>query len=276
MIKRVVVTLHGPASNKGVISAAAGFASRHGARLTGLFVKPEILNYATVYGAYPLNLAQNFSDLQESLARNAEQEFEQCCQKFDCETQWHTCTENEVTGAAAIYSDFMFVPQPKIEDSVIFNDLDYTDRIILESGIPAIVIPTDWTHAIETQHPMVGWNRSREAVRAVRTSLDLLRESAAVDIVVVNQPGDLQDQLADGIEISAYLGAHDIDANHFSEIQHTDDSSEAEALQRHAKEHDCDLLVIGGYGHSRLREIILGGVTRQLVRDSDIPVLIIH
>ncbi|MBT8115603.1 MAG: universal stress protein [Arenicella sp.] len=276
MIKRVLVYLYGDLSHSTVIRSAAAFATQHGALLTGLFIKPDIMNYATVYGEYPLNLAQSFVDLQKSYADKAEAEFNSITGDFDCNTQWHTSSEVEGQLSPAMYADLLFVTQPRTESSVVFNDADFTDNLIMDTGLPTIVVPEDWEAEKFGAHPMLGWKPSKEVVGAVRHSLSLMRGADKVDIVSVVRKQDKDRELIDGVEISAYLSAHGVQCEFFTETFGQDEKNEADALRRHADEQGCDLMIIGGYGHSRFREVVLGGVTRSLLRQSQVPVLVSH
>lgn len=276
MIKRVLVYLYGDQANRAVIQTAATFATRHGALLTGLFIKPDIMNYATVYGEYPLNLAQNFFDLQQSYADNAEAEFSEITDSLDCETQWHTSTEVDARFSPAMFADFLFVTQPDTDSSVIFNDTDFTDNLIVSTGLPTIVVPENWQSQTFAKHPLLGWKYCKEAVGAVRHSLNLMRTADSVDVVSVVRHQDKDRELIDGVEISSYLATHEVQCKFFTEMFAQGEKNEADALRRHADEHGCDLIIIGGYGHSRFREIVLGGVTRSLIRESNTPILVSH
>lgn len=275
MIKRVLVYLYGKLSHENTLKAAANFAARHDASLTGLFVTPDFMNYATVYGGYPLNLAQSYFDMQDKLEDEAHEEFDRILEPFECETEWHRLSEQDAHSHPAIYSDIIFISQPSQESSVIFNDVDFADYLILETGVPTVIVPAKWEADRLARHPMLGWKETREAVGAVRHTLPLMRQAEEVDIVTVVRKHDREEELVSGIEISAYLSVHDINCKFFTETVERDED-EADTLMRHAREQECDLIIIGGYGHSRFREIILGGVTRELVHSSDVPVLVSH
>ncbi|NND83441.1 MAG: universal stress protein [Gammaproteobacteria bacterium] len=276
MLKRLLVYLYGDKSNASVIETAAAFAVQHDALLSAVFVTPDIMNYATVYGDYPLNLAQSLFDVQKSYGESARREFEKICEQHDCENQWHTDSEIDAHFSPALYADLLFVRQPKTEGSVIFNDTDFVDNLIIETGLPTIVVPDNWQQTTFGERIVLGWKQSKEAVAATRYSLGLMRLAESVHIVSVTHKHDPQQELIDGVEICAYLSAHQIKCEFFSVPLADKDKTEADTLQRHASEHGCDLIVIGGYGHTRLREIVLGGVTRNLVRSCTQPVLVAH
>lgn len=276
MIKKVIVYTFGDQNQDNTIRAAVRFAEQHGADLTGLFVRPDLMGYSSVYGEYPLNLAETFYDLQKDFAVNAEKRFNQLVAKADCNPEWHVISEYEKKPRPELYADFLFVSQPSKESSVIFNDADFVDHLIVGTGVPTVIIPAQWNAKQFGTHPLLGWKETREAVNAVRHALPLMRAADSVDIVSATRKTNNESDLVNGIEISAYLAAHEVDCEFFAALMESDDHDESETLLRHARQNNCDLIIIGGYGHSRFREIVLGGVTRGLIQHSDIPVMLSH
>ena len=276
MIKKVLVYTYGDQKHDQTIKAAAAFAALHGAELTGLFVRPDTMGYTTVYGSYPLNLAQAFFDLQSEFAERIKSRFTEIVAGYDCRSQWHEVDQYEKQPRPAFYADYIFVSQPDTESSVVFNDTDFVDLLITSTGLPTIVIPREWQSDDFAKKPLLGWKETREAVGAVRHSLPLMRNAGEVDIVTVTRKTDLEAELVQGIEISEYLSEHGVDCKFFAERMIESDKNETSTLLRHADTNGCDLIIIGGYGHSRFREIVLGGVTRELIRTSTIPVLLSH
>lgn len=276
MIKRALVYAYGKTNHDTSYRAAAHFAAKHDCELTGVFVTPDYLNFATVYGEEPIDMARHFHQMQKEFEDVTKKSFTKITQKIGCDSQWHALSEVEARSKAAIYTDIIFVSQPSTEASVVFNDSDFVDHLVLDTGIPVIVIPENWTSDSLGVHPVLGWNESREAVAAVRHSLPLLKAAKQVDIVTVVPKFDDEQDLISGIEISAYLSTHGVECKFHSVATAAEDRNEAPTLQRHATVHECDMIIIGGYGHSRFREIVLGGVTRSLIRKSEVPILLAH
>jgi nucleotide-binding universal stress UspA family protein len=276
MIKRILVYTYGDQSHSVTIGAAARLAEKYNAKLIGLFVKPDFAGYTSVYGNFPLNLSQSFHDLQNDFAAKVKADFDQIVAKFDLRSQWHEVDQYEATPKPSNYADLIFVSQPYKESSVVFNDTDFVDFLIMDSGLPTIVVPRSWSGDQLGLRPTLGWKECREAVGAVRHALPLLCDAEDVDIVTVTKKTNLDDELVEGIEISEYLTDHDITTRFFAERMDKDDHSAADTLLRHVNDRGRDLIVIGGYGHSRFREIILGGMTRSLIKESTVPVLMCH
>ena len=276
MIKRALVYAYGNIDHDNTFRAAAHFASQHNCALTAVFVTPDYMNLVSIYGPGPVNLAKHYYDMQKDFGLAAQKRFTHIADDIGCNAQWHTLSELEAQNNPSMYTDIIFVSQPNIEPSVIFNDTDFVDSLIVDTGIPVIVIPQNWTQERLGTQPLLGWKESREAVCAVRHSLPLMRDAKQVNIVSVVEKFNNDEDLIRGVEISAFLSNHDVACDFQCVATASEDRNEASTLQRFALVNNSDLIIIGGYGHSRLREIILGGVTKDLIRSSKVPVLLAH
>ena len=276
MIKRIFVYTFGNQSHANTIRAAVAYAQTHGAKLTGLFVKPDMMGYASVYGTHPMNLARTFYDLQEDFANNAKQEFESLVGGYDVACEWHEVEEYENDPRPSAYADLIFVSQPDTESNVIFNDTDFVDHIILNNGLPVVIVPKTWDSTKFGSKPILAWKETKEAINAVRHTLGLMADAEQVDVISVVQQADPDLDTVRGVKIGEYLSEHGVAAKYFVETELPSDSNEADPLLRHAKDNVNDLIIAGGYGHSRLRQIVLGGVTRSLIRNGQVPVLLAH
>ena len=125
---------------------------------------------------------------------------------------------------------------------------------------------------------MVAWDGGREAARAVGDALPLLARAESVAVLVINPSQDGHGEQP-GADIALHLARHGItvEAQHL-EAQHLEaqDLSVGDALLSRLADQDIDLLVMGAYGHSRLRELVLGGVTRKIFQQMTVPVLMSH
>ncbi|APR53953.1 universal stress protein [Sphingomonas koreensis] len=146
------------------------------------------------------------------------------------------------------------------------------ETLILSSGTPILILPPD--HRIAgVRHAVFGWKPSPEAIRALHDLVRLLEPEARVDIVMVSdRPRQAGDDT--GAEVKRHLTRHGFVA----ELHRVADGGlcEADALQQFAIERHADLLALGGFAHSRIREVMLGGVTRRIIDDARIPVLLSH
>lgn len=141
--------------------------------------------------------------------------------------------------------------------------------VVLSAGRPMLVVPPG-IDCLESRRAMVAWKDTREARRAVMDALPILRLASRVDVVAVTRG----DQATGAAEVAAYLSTHGIHAT--SSEHRSEGASDAETLLHLASEHASDLIVMGAYGHGRVREMVLGGVTRDVLQHSPICSLMSH
>jgi nucleotide-binding universal stress UspA family protein len=158
---------------------------------------------------------------------------------------------------------------------------DFPERLALESGRPVLVIPHSGSHVNVGRNVVIAWKAGRESARAVFDALPLLKDAANVHILEFTETQESQRRLAADTSIAAALGRHGI-----KPVIHSiaapgvralaPDTSVGEQILSRLVDLDADLLVMGAYGHSRMREMIFGGVTRHLMREMTVPTLFSH
>lgn len=144
------------------------------------------------------------------------------------------------------------------------------EAALFEGDAPVLVVPGA-IPALPGRHIVVAWNRSAEAMAAVRAALPLLRAADVVDLAIVDPPAHDPDESDPGAELSTMLSRHGASVE-VSLLPRTLPRV-ADTLLRHARDREADLLVMGAYGHSRLRETLFGGATRDMLAEATLPVL---
>ena len=147
------------------------------------------------------------------------------------------------------------------------------ESALFESGRPVIVVPYIQKAPLKLDRVMACWDGSRAATRAIADAMPLLERSGAVEVVIIADEPGKQDEIA-GADMGQHLARHGlkVDVKRMS----VGDIDVADALLSHAADANIDFMVMGGYGHSRLREFVLGGVTRSILRSMTVPVLMSH
>jgi nucleotide-binding universal stress UspA family protein len=147
------------------------------------------------------------------------------------------------------------------------------EATLFSSGRPMIVVPYIQKGPLKLDRVMVCWDGSRQSARAVGDALPLLAKAGRVEVVIVTNERGKEDEL-EGADIAAHLARHDLKV----EVHRVSggDIDVADALLSHASDSGADFIVMGGYGHSRLREFILGGVTHTILRSMTVPALMAH
>jgi nucleotide-binding universal stress UspA family protein len=146
------------------------------------------------------------------------------------------------------------------------------ERLLMASGVPVLIIPDGWKSETIGDNILVGWNASREARRAMADAMPFLRAAQSVTVLVVD-PAKRADKHGQepGADIGLYLARHGV---HVDVEQATSNGSPiGEVILSRAVDRGMDLIIIGAYSHPRWAEIIFGGVTRTLLTEMPVPVL---
>ena len=157
------------------------------------------------------------------------------------------------------------------DDVAVPDDL-LIEAALFETGRPTVVVPYIQKGDIKLGHVLVCWDHSRNAARAVADAMPLLACSDRVEVIMVTNKDD-GDELP-GTGIAQHLARHDLNVELKRLTSGNLDVSDV--ILSYAADCGADFIVMGGYGHSRLREFILGGATRGILRSMTVPVLMSH
>jgi nucleotide-binding universal stress UspA family protein len=188
--------------------------------------------------------------------------------------EWRTAIADPVDAMTlhARYADLAVIGQADLSDGSN-SAADFPERLVLAAGRPVLILPSAGSFPTIGKRILVAWSHSREATRAVTDAIPLLRLADTVHVMAVNprrsEHGDVP-----GADIGLYLARHGV------RVQvKTDQGAEIDVgneLLSRAADLDADLIVMGGYGHSRLKEWVLGGATRTILASMTVPVLMSH
>src|SRR5215467_675866 len=147
------------------------------------------------------------------------------------------------------------------------------EAALFESGRPVVVVPYIHKEALELDRVLVCWDGSRSAARAVADSLPFLKRGKLIEIVMVASGSGKADELP-GVDLGEHLARHDLNV----EVKRlvAADIDVGNVVLSYAADCAADFIVMGGYGHSRLREFVLGGATRGILQSMTVPVLMTH
>ena len=191
----------------------------------------------------------------------------------------------EVMYARSRVADLAVMGQPA-DDDAQGPSRRFASQLLVAAGCPVLFVPGTWPRDACGTRVLVAWSATRESARALRDALPMLQRAAAVEVLRFSAVDRGSEEALDAV--LAYLGAHGVSATSaakavrgisFSERLLTPtvvDASIAELLLSHTADMNADLIVMGGYGHSRAYELVLGGVTRTLLGSMTVPVLMSH
>ncbi len=174
-------------------------------------------------------------------------------------------------GRIARRFDLAIVGQAPPERSALEEMI--AESALFDSGRPVIMVPYIQKAPVKLDRVMVCWDGSRPAARAIGDALPLLERAARVEVVIVTNERGKQDEIQ-GVDMGQHLARHGLNV----EVERITggDIDVADALLSHAADSSADFIVMGGYGHSRLREFVLGGVTHSILRSMTVPALMSH
>ena len=258
---------------------ALTLASRFSARVTALYLVAEPYVPAMIGVHIPVDLLQMQLAEAEREADAALEAVRAAAQRHGLMVATHRITAPldrlpVAMAQAARCADLCVVGQPTPEDRD-FDSMAVAEAAFMATGRPALVVPHTGATATSWQRVLVAWNGSRESARAVHDALPFIVGGIKTTLLVVD-PHTLGAVEADapGAEIAAHLARHGVTV----EVRTIPGGGLpiGDAILSHAAEEGADLLVMGGYGHSRLRETVLGGATRQILAQMTLPVLLSH
>ncbi len=148
------------------------------------------------------------------------------------------------------------------------------ESALFDAGVPVLVIPDGAVLPNPIRRIVVGWNESQEALSAVRAALPILKAADVVNIAIVDPPSHAPDRSDPGGALSQMLARHGVRAE--VAVLAKTMPRVSDVIARHVNDQHADLLVMGAYGHSRIRESILGGATRHTLQMTEVPVLMMH
>lgn len=279
-IRDILVHLDATGQARTRLALAAELARRQGAHLIGLhafdvtlpFVAPDAGGAAAVVS----EVLERMREEARAAASGIEAAFQETVQRQDLSGEWRLVegpAPEQVT-LHGRYADLLVLGQadpasgdPAAEATV--------EAALFSSGRPVLVVPHAGRFESPGRRVLIGWNASREATRAVHDALPLITAAEIAAVLSINpRQGIAAHGEEPGADIARHLARHGVRVR----VERTEapEIGAADALLNRAAEMSADLLVVGGYGHSRFREMFLGGVTRSLLRQMTLPVLMSH
>jgi nucleotide-binding universal stress UspA family protein len=270
-IKDILVHMDDGERCKVSLALAAKLAAAHQGHLIGLNVRTraELSSYAAA------NLGSRFDSTQDGhnieVARKAKASFDAGAPAEGVTMEWRNVEGNQLETIAthAMYSDVTVIGQ---EDQADGKRL--CDSLIMVAGRPILVVPKVGLFENIGERVLVAWNASREATRAVHDAMPILTRAKVVRVAAGEPEGGAIHGENPGADLSAHLKRHGV--NVVWEHLHGEGHNVGETLLKRTAQEGIDLIVMGGYGHSRFREVVLGGATRHILNHMAVPVLMSH
>ena len=269
MYRNIVLLLEDRETRSNALSVAINMAKTSDGHITGVYVlqmTPTMFSMPDVIDV----------DALRRKAHKVHEEFDSILKSEGVQGDWHYTEGGDVVAELArqgLYADLIIVSRDHHHTIV--------DKILITASCPILEIPPSIDSNGSFDRVLVAWKGTREAARALHDALPVLHQASDVAIVMIGESDDEEIK-----SLTSYLAVHGINAkieqlpqeSLATELDQMDDieKSISHKLLALSKEENRDLLVMGAFGHSRLSEAILGGVTHVVTRNSEIPVLMSH
>jgi nucleotide-binding universal stress UspA family protein len=166
----------------------------------------------------------------------------------------------------AAYADLTIVEQSETDQ--------IAETVLMGSGRPVLIVPYVGNFTSVGRRVVIAWKRSREAARAVNDALPILKQADDIKVLTIGPPAGRDDDKKSAMRLTDHLARHGVKAS-VEQLIFTD-IPDATVLLNYVSDDGADLIVAGGYSHSRARELAFGGVTRTLLQEMIAPVLLSH
>jgi nucleotide-binding universal stress UspA family protein len=275
MIKDIIVNL-GLGAQDPAGEFAISTADAFGAHVLGIAFSYDPIIPGAVMGGIPPEFIESQRTESDKKARAAVARFEASAKRAGVSAETRILSASvsgavDQLGRLARRFDLVMVGQPERDGSASEEVLD--EGVLFDSGRPVIFVPFIQKAGIKLDRVMVCWDGSRAATRAVADSLPILQKAKQVEIVMVASKAGKGDEIA-GVDLGQHLARHGlkVDVKRIT----SPDIDVPSTILSYAADSNTDMIVMGGYGHSRLREFVLGGVTKSILETMTVPVLMSH
>jgi nucleotide-binding universal stress UspA family protein len=280
-LKDIVLTVDAGAAGSRRLAYAIELARLHESRLTGLHVI-EPLNLAAYFSpAVSGYIAADAMDemeqrhrmAAETAARKLETAFTDACSRAGIADEWRLAEGDtaEMGVLHARHADLAVTGQIDPENPPPGGAARLPEQLALASGRPVLIVPYTGKFDSIGRRVLVAWSGTRESARALNDALPILERADQVSVLSINPD---RDRTLPGADIALHLARHGVKAEATSTV--AKDIDVGNTLLSRAADFGADLIVMGCYGHSRARELMLGGATREILRHMTAPVLMSH
>jgi nucleotide-binding universal stress UspA family protein len=281
-LKDLLVHLDASSANRQRLDYALLLAAREDAHLVGLYTLDMVPSLAELARAYPGRIEhyETYIKLRGAkldLTKQAEAQFRDALRREGVAGEWRLVEgpHDQTVALHSRYADLAIVGQIDPAQRPADSAARIPEATLLTSGRPVMIVPYAGTFSTIGDHVLVGWNATREAARALADALPFLERARKVTVLTVNpaQGIDAEPGIS-AADVALHLARHGVRAE--AATTGADDIGIGDLLLNYIADCGADLLVIGGYGHARAREAIFGGVTRQILQQMTVPVLMAH
>jgi len=259
------------------LAVAADLAERQGAHLVGLHCRPPFQSPAFFDGGMPTTtLLQAYEAGVKADETAASAAFDKALKGRHLSQAWRVVEgfDDDALAVHARYADLIVVGQFDPEQTTPTSS-DLAESVALATGRPTLVVPHIGVQRPPGKNVLLCWNASRESARAASDALPLLTQAEKVVVLAIDPRSTPTGHGAEpGADAASWLARHGVKVTVQRDV--AADTDVGSVILSRAADHDADLIIMGIYGHSRMREMVLGGASRTLMASMTVPVLMAH
>lgn len=278
--KNILIYLDDSAACEKRVQTAIELARAHDAHLSGLALDAGVTLATYMEVHVPDDILQQMRQRERERAEKTAQAFREKAERAGINSDCHIVKTTDVDAAKTIsemarYADLIILGQVDDRDKETLGGSRLPEDVILAAGRPVLMVPYIGAGKSLGKNILIAWNPGRESARAVSDALPMLKHAESVTVLSVNpRVGRGAHGERPGADIGLHLARHGVKVT-IDKVT-TDQVSVADAILAYVSDNGVDLIVMGAYGRSRLREVVLGGVTHELLKHMPVPLLMSH
>jgi nucleotide-binding universal stress UspA family protein len=275
VIKDILVNLSINSDRDPARDYAISVAQTFQAHLTGVTFACEPVIPGTIFDGYAASIIANYRAENRKAAQSVKESFDGAAKAAGILAESRVM-EIGVADLASVFGntarnyDFSVIGQARPDDGTAEELL--IQGALFGSGRPMLVVPYIQQTGLKLDRVMVCWDGNRSAARAIADAMPVLKRAGAIDVVTI-EPRERRNEIA-GAEIAQHLARHGLKVELKPLV--APDTDVPNTILSYAADSSTDFIVMGGYGHSRLREFILGGATRGMLESMTVPTFMAH
>lgn len=256
---------------------AMEFGLNYDAHVTGLAVSFEPVVPAFAAAPMPVDYLQAAHEQAASAAKEAQKQFNEMARRAGVKSESRVAEiltggplENVLVHCRP--TDLVVIGQSNPDQPEPMREL-LIETILFESGVPVLLVPYIGSKSYQPKKVLIGWDGSSTATRAIHAALPILERADDITVLVIEKKSNPANGQP-GADVANYLARHNMNVT--ISVVTNPQTSIADTVLNHVSDNGNDLVVMGGYGHSRMREFLFGGATREILEEMTIPVLMAH
>lgn len=272
-----ILTILDLAGDQPAAKYALEFGRIHDAHVTGLAVSFEPVVPAFAAAPMPVDYMQAAHEQAIAAANEAKKEYDELARLAGVSGESRLAEiltggplENVLVHCRP--TDLVVIGQANPDRPEPMREL-LIETVLFESGVPVMLVPYIGSTAFQPKNVLVGWDGSSTATRAIHAALPVLEKAGNITVLVIEKKTS-KDEGQPGADVANYLARHNMNVT--IEVVVNPQTSVADTVLNHVSDNGNDLVVMGGYGHSRMREFLFGGATREILEAMTVPVLMAH